>query len=288
MSRRLLWCAILAACLGSSAVPALGRTPRAFPNPSDTGVPASWRPAHTRHRDAVVNRAGAVIENTRFVDSDLIVNAPDVTVSRVDMQGGRIINSQGSRCANGLLVENSTFEPPPGKRYDFSSEGATGTGGYTARGVKIWRRQEGFRDGGKSDGCGPVRIQDSFIKLAIPPGCPGDPHSDGVQGYDGPPLTIQNTTIDFREAECGTAPFFDPAEQGNTTANVDNLLVMGGGLPFRDGVPGTVKGLSILNHSWYYAPVDVDCSLLHGWDARRVTINANYQITGMLGSVPCR
>jgi len=108
-----------------------------------------------------------------------------------------------------------------------------------------------------------------------------------LQGYDGPPLTVSNVTIDFREADCGTAPFFDPAQQGNTTANVDNLLVMGGGLSFRDGVPGTVRGLKIVNRSWYYGPVDVQCSLLQAWDAKRVTINAAYQITRTLGSLRC-
>ena len=203
------------------------------------------------------------------------------------MQGGRIENWVGPTCHNGLLVEDSTFEPAPGQSFTTDSEGATGTGGYTARRVKIWRREEGFRDGGKSGGCGPVHIEDSFAKISIPPGCPGDPHSDGLQGFDGPPLTVQNVTIDFREADCGTAPFFVPADQGNTTADVNGLLVMGGGATFRDGVPGSVRGLKILNHSWYYFAVDVKCSLLSVWDAQLVTINASYQITGSEGREAC-
>ena len=129
-----------------------------------------------------------------------------------------------------------------------------GVGGYTARRVKIWRRGEGFRVGGRSAGCGPVRIEDSFAKISIPPGCPGDPHSDGIQGVDGPPLTVVNVTIDFREAACGTAPFFVPDQQGNTTATVDGLLVMGGGSTFRLGVPGSVRGLSIVDGSWGCLP----------------------------------
>jgi hypothetical protein len=258
-----------------------------FPTPADTGVPAHWRPAHTRSRDLVVTRPGAVIQDILFLRSDLIISAPNVTVRRIEMQGGRIINWQGPRCQNGLLVEDSTFAPPPGRRFSVDSEGAAGVGGYTALRVKIWRREEGFRDGGKSGGCGPVRIEDSFVKISIPPGCPGNPHSDGLQGFDGPPLAVDNVTIDFNEASCGTAPFFVPANQGNTTANVDRLLVMGGGATFRDGVPGSVRGLKIVNRSWFYFPVDVECPLLSAWDAKIVTINSNYQITRTVRSLRC-
>jgi len=152
--------AVLALTAGAHAA-----TQVRFPTPSTTGVPAHWRFAHTRSGDLVVNRPGAVVQSTLFENGDLIVNAPNVTVNHVDMQGGRIVNDSGPRCANDLLVENSTFEPPPGRRFSQDSEGATGEGGYTARRVKIWRREEGFRDGGKSGGCGPVRIEDSFAKI---------------------------------------------------------------------------------------------------------------------------
>jgi hypothetical protein len=160
-------------------------------------------------------------------------------------------------------------------------------GGYTARRVKIWRREEGFRAGGRSSGCGPVRIEDSFVKISVPPGCPGDPHSDGIQGFDGPPLTVRNTTIDFTEAACGTAPFFVPESQGNTSVDVDRLLVMGGGATFRDGVPGRVRGLRIVDESWSYRPVDVECQLLRSWDAKLVTISRSYTVTSTRRRQPC-
>jgi hypothetical protein len=259
-----------------------------FPTPSDTGVPAHWRPAQVRNRDMVVTRPGALVHDILFRNSDLVIKAPHVTVKRIEMQGGLINNSEGARCQNGLVVEDSTFAPPPGRQFWNNSQGVTGVGGFTARRVKVWRLEEGFRDGGKSGGCGPTRVEDSFAKLSIPPGCPGDPHSDGIQGYDGAPLTVDNVTIDFTEASCGTAPFFDPDQQGNTTANVNRLLVMGGGIDFRDGVPGSVRSLKIVNHSWYYAPIDVRCGLLSHWDAQIVTINANYQITRTVRSQPCK
>jgi hypothetical protein len=260
----------------------------AFPTRSTVGVPTGWKPAQTRSTDLVVTRKGAVVKDILFTGGDLIVNAPNVTVKRIRMQGGRIINWAGPECQNGLLVEDSAFEPPPGQRFSHDSEGATGVGGYTARRVKIWRREEGFRVGGRSGGCGPVRIEDSFAKISIPAGCPGDPHSDGIQGVDGPPLTVVNVTIDFREAACGTAPFFVPDEQGNTTVAVDRLLVMGGGATFRLGVPGSVRGLRIVDRTWGYYPVDVRCELLSAWDARLVEITHGYRVVRSRYSQRCR
>jgi hypothetical protein len=185
-----------------------------------------------------------------------------------------------------MVVEDSTIEPAPGSNDSLDSEAVIGYGGYTARRVKIWRRAEGFRLGGRSAGCGPIRIESSFAKIVIPDGhC--ESHADGIQGYDGPALTVVNTTIDFNEAACGTAPFFVPDGQGNTSAAVSNLLLMGGGIPFRLGVQGTVAGLSIVDRSWAYAPVDVNCSLVDGWDARIVTITPDYQIAGTVRNQRC-
>jgi hypothetical protein len=280
-----------AGCGGDEPSPraaARSARPSGFPTASSVGVPSGWKPAETRTGDLVVAKEGAIVQDILFAGGNLIVDAPNVTVRRVRMQGGRIINWPGSTCHNGLVVEDSTFEPPPGQRFSPDSEGATGVGGYTARRVKIWRRQEGFRDGGRSAGCGPVRIEDSFVKIAIPPGCPGDPHSDGIQGVDGPPLTVDNVTIDFSEAACGTAPFFVPEEQGNTTVKVDRLLVMGGGATFRLGVPGSVRRLSIVDRSWSYYPVDVKCELLTAWDARLVRITRSYRVSRSLRRQRCR
>jgi hypothetical protein len=278
-----------AAACGTSATQAPPPAPpmRSFPTASTVGVPADWRPAQTRTTNLVVHRAGSVIEDLLLIDADLIVDAPNVTIRRVKLQGGAIQNQPGSACRNGMVVEDSTIEPRPGERYARDTEGVVSYGGYTARRVKIWRREEGFRDGGRSSGCGPVRIEDSFVKIAIPPGCPGDPHADGIQGYDGPPLTVRNTTIDFTEAACGTAPFFVPAAQGNTSADVDRLLVMGGGATFRDGVPGRVHGLRIVDKSWSYRPVDVECGLLRGWDAKLVTVSRGYRVTSTRRAQPC-
>lgn len=265
--------------------PAPTPTPGGFPNPSTTGVPAGWVPAQTRSSNLVVSQAGAVVQDVLLQNADLIVNAPNVTIRRVKLQGGMINNYQGSTCSNGLTIEDTTIEPAPGQNSSTETEGVVSYGGYTARRVQIWRRAEGFRVGGKP-ACGPVRIENSFAKIVIPDGrC--DLHSDGIQGYGGDAVTVVNTTVDFVDASCGTAPFFVPKNQGNTSATIQGLLVLGGGYPFRMGVPGTVSGLKIVNKSWGYGPIDVDCSAVSSWDASIVTITPDYQVASTVKAQPC-
>lgn len=264
-----------------------GSGPGRFPNPASTGVPAGWTPSQTRTSDLVVTQAGAVVADVLLRDADLIVSAPNVTIRRVKLEGGVIDNwPGGGSCSRGTVIEDSTIDPPPGASESDEDDPAIGVGGYTARRVKIWRRTEGFRVGGVASGCGPVRIEDSFAKIVIPNGrC--ELHSDGIQGYDGPWTTVVNSTIDFREADCGTAPFFFPKNQGNDGATVNRLLVLGGGYPFRMGVRGTVSGLKIVKGSWEYGPINVACSLVSAWDASIVTMTANYQVARTVRSQPC-
>ncbi len=257
-----------------------------FPNPSNTGVPRDWKPTSTRTTDLRVTKPGAVVQNVLLKNADLLVDAPNVTIRNVELLGGSINNAPSDRCRNGTVIESTTIAPAPGTSSSVDTEGVVSYGGYTARRVKIWRRSEGFRDGGLSEGCGPVRIVNSFAKIVIPKGrC--DLHADGIQGYDGPPLSVSNTTVDFYEASCGTAPFFVPSGQGNTRAKVDRLLVMGGGYPFRLGVKGDVSGLKIVQGSWDYGPVDVNCSALSGWNASIVRLARGYQIARTVRSQRC-
>lgn len=256
-----------------------------FPTPSTTGVPAGWAPKQTRTSELRITQPGAVVEDVLLQNANIVVQAPNVTIRRVRMQGGWINNHVGRTCGNGLTIEDTTIEPPPGAANTAESEGVISYGGYTARRVKIVNRSEGFRVSGKPD-CGEVRIENSFAKIVIPDGrC--DLHADGVQGYYGSHVTVVNTTIDFREAGCGTAAFFVPGSQGNTSATVDRLLVMGGGYPFRLGVPGSVSGLRIVDGSWRYGPIQVGCSRLSGWEASIVRMTADYQVAGTVRAQPC-
>jgi len=261
--------------------------PRRFPTPETTGVPAHWKPQRTLTTDLHVTRPGAIVHDVLLKNADLIVDAPDVTIRRVDLQGGRIANDIGPRCEGPMTIEDTTIEPPPGERYSVESEGTIASAAYTARRVKIWRRSEGFRVSGNGyPDCAPVRIVDSFAKIVIPPGrC--DLHSDGIQGYGAPHTSISNMTIDFREANCGTAPFFFPSAQDNTSVSIRRLLVMGGGYAFRLGVPGTVADLKIVDHSWVFDPIDVACSRVTAWDAQIVTITADYQVKRIVRTQRC-
>ena len=105
-----------------------------------------------------------------------------------------------------------------------------------------------------------------------PVGC-GDWHGDGVQGYDGPHVNMLNVTIDMDATSCGgTAPFFYPSGQGNTSATIDRLLIAGPNrnYSFRLGMPGTVRHLRIEDRSWSFGPIDVKCSAITAWDAKIV------------------
>ena len=62
---------------------------------------------------------------------------------------------------------------------------------------------------------------------------------------------------------------------------------MGGGFPFRLGVPGSVSGLKIVDDSWGYGPIDVNCSALTRWDAAIVTITPDFQIARTIRRQPC-
>jgi hypothetical protein len=264
-----------------------------FPNPASTGVPAGWMPKQTRSSDLTVNRAGAVIQDVLLTNgADLLVNAPNVTIRRVKLQGGVINNWPSSTCkGHGLLVEDTTLEPAPGQPYVGNDTPALMFGGYTARRVEINRYGEGFR---VAD-CGRVTLEDSFVYiLGDEPDCGRDLHSDGAQAFYGQGLTANNNTIIFGN-HCGTSPYFmgyggkDPSRPTiNTgTYNINGLLVAGGGYVFRQQVPGSVTGLRIVHKSWLYGPIDNRCSVLSPWDAKIVTIDENYQVTRVVRNQPC-
>ena len=56
-----------------------------------------------------------MVEDIRLVNADLIVDAPNVTVRRVEIQGGLIDNAPGSTCRNGLVLEDVSLIRSPGQ-----------------------------------------------------------------------------------------------------------------------------------------------------------------------------
>jgi hypothetical protein len=253
-----------------------------------TGVPPGWKPLATYTKALHVTKRGAIVEDVRLVDADLVIEAEDVTVRRVEIQSGRIYNEGSFPCRNGLLLEDVTVTRAPGRSTSPDDQPAIGVGGYTARRVKIDDLAEGFRIGGRSNGCGAVTIEDSFARITPPDPC-GDWHGDGIQGYDGAELHVRNVTLDLAETRgCpGNSSFFYPHSQGNQSVDIDGLLVKSGGFPFRLGMPGSVRGLRIVAGSWGYRPIDVKCSVIDAWDAKIVKIDQDYKFTGILRAQPC-
>lgn len=265
---------------------AADETPAPFPTAATTGVPEGWRPRVTETSDVRVTKPGAIVEDVRLVGASLLVDAENVTVRRVEIAGGSIVTDSDGACRNGLLIEDVSIVAAAGQATTDETPPAIAPGGYTARRVKIDGLPEGFRVGGRSLGCGPVVIEDSFARI-VPPTVCRDWHGDALQGYDGPALTIRNVSLQLIERpDCaGTAPFFYPGGQANSEVDIDRLLVRGGGFPFRLGMPGRVRGLRIVAGSWGYAPADVDCSLVTEWEAGIVP--AGSEGKGEAHQLPC-
>jgi hypothetical protein len=252
----------------TSAEPPAG--PGAFPTRSSVGLPAGWQPAREIRGEFWIDEEGAVIEDVRFVDAEIHVDAPNVTLRRIQAVATHIVNDDFDVCKNGLLIEDSEFIGNDRQTTDHDLW-AIGTGGYTMRNVAVDDVPEGLRVGAKGYGCGPVVVENSYIRV-VPPDVCDDWHGDGIQGYDGDHLTVRNATVILVETNgCfGTAAFFYPENQDNTSIDIDGLLVEGGGYVFRNQMPGSVRNLAIVDGSWGYGPLDVRCELLTSWDAQIV------------------
>ena len=244
-----------------------------WPGPGNTGVPAFWQPATTRNTTLTVTTPGAVVQDILFTNgAGINVRANNVTIRRVLFQGGKV--DGGSGCP-AFHLDQVTFTRPGSANGDFPT---VQHGNYTADRVKMDGVTEGFRVGGAGAfGCGQVTLSNSWVRVQSPDQCQ-DWHGDGVQGYDGPKLIVRNVALWLDERSCGgTAPFFYPRDQGNTSVDIDRLLVRGGGYSFRLGMPGTVRNLKLVEGSWFYGPINVRCSVLSVWDAQVATIDSNWQ-----------
>jgi hypothetical protein len=250
-----------------------------FPTADTTGLPAGWTPK-TTVPSLTVTTAGATITDTR-VTGQVLIEAPDVTLDRVEILDGSLTNYYESTCQGGLTIRNSyihnTSVPATGPA---ESDPTVQVGSYTADNVKMENITEGFRVGGDGDGCGSVSIANSWVHVSVPTGCANSTwHGDGLQGYDGSEVIVRNDFLwlDQSSACGGTAAFFYPKNQGNTSVDIDGLIVKGGGYSFRDGMPGPVKNLYAVDQSWVYGPVDVDCTQPTVWDAHVATLADNGQ-----------
>jgi hypothetical protein len=267
----------------TTAVPApQGAT--GFPTPASTGVPAGWEPAAVHEGDLTVDEPGTVLEDL-LVTGDVQVRAVDVTIRRTRIHG--IVWNQYSDTEQfpGLLLEDVELGPDTGVLTDWG-HGAVGTAGYTARRVEIHNVTDGFRVSGDD-----VVIEDSFVSLTAVAGeCN---HLDAVQGYGGGQrVVIRHNTLDAR-GECGNAAVF--MADSSPHAVVEGNLLLGGAYSLRLNqaeVPATfvARGNRFADGSWDFGPMDVvdSGSLdLTCADNRIVTVDADFQVTGDVGEVPC-
>lgn len=270
----------------STAPPTTTPPGLAWPTPANTGVPPFWQPTTTRSTDLRVTATGSIVQDVLLTNgADILVDAPNVTIRRVMLQGGRIDLSPGTAC-NQTRIEQTTIRRPTGTVTDADQEGRITPGGWTVDRVHLDGVPEGLRAGGKAT-CGPNSISNSFVRIQAPDVC-ADWHGDGIQGYDGGAVTVRNVVIDFQErGSCGgTAPFFYPRNQGNTSVDVDRLIVRGGGFSFRNGMPGRVVNLHVVDGSWGFGPVDVRCSVLTAWQASISRVDASWTPT-VVRAQPC-
>jgi hypothetical protein len=259
-----------------------------FPTRTSAGLPSGWKPTKQVSGDYYVRTAGAVVEDLRITNGTIVIEAANVTVRRVQFVGSSLVNGAGPRCFSNVLIEDSEFTANGTTRDNDSP--VIQFGGYTARNIVIDGVPEGLRVGGTDIGCGPVTVADSFIRVKSPDVCTEGWHGDGIQGYGGDKLTVRNTTLIMQVVnDCyGTAPFFYPKNQGNTAVDIDGLLVGGSsGYPFRSGMPGPVKNLNVIEGSWVYGPVDVNCSVVSAFQAQVVKLNSAGQPVSTGKNISC-
>ena len=212
----------------------------AWPNRANTGTPAGWTPTTTRSTTLTVTQPGTVVEDIRFTNGASIdVNAANVTIRRVELQGGSI----DTACNGNTVIEDTSILPRAGQDYGNDVEGVVGYGGYTARRVEIYHRSEGFR----ASGCGPVRVEDTWAQITPPQPC-GDWHGDGLQGYFGGPITIRNVYLELDITGCGgTAPFFVPSPARATPRSTSTgCWSRAAAIPSATAFAGTVSKLKVV------------------------------------------
>jgi hypothetical protein len=277
--------------IASAPAPSPAPAPAAgFPNASNTGVPAGWRPSHTTNGDLTIRTPGTVLDG-ELVTGSLHVNARDVTIRNSWVYGS--INNQSSQGFDygGMLIQDSDVGPPSGQGGETFP--AILVAGYTMERVHVHNFSEGPRVAAFNNPSVPassqtIVIRDSLIQI-VRGTCS---HNDGIQGFGEPPRAIvSHNTIDARAAgpDCTTGALFIGNDNPDFLTVTDNLLA-GGGFTMRidgpgsDGPGGTydhVTGNKIVDDSWGFGPVHVDdCRTVADWSNNSVvTIDSNYNVT---------
>ena len=254
--------------LSPSASPSTSTPPPTtadYPTESNTGVPAGTQ-LTVHSGNLIVTAANTVVENRR-VTGNIDVRAAGVVIKNSQIDG--IVVNDNVAAHPAFTIQDSTVGTTTCSRH---TAGAIGTKNYTAKRVKLQNFPDGFRIAGSN-----VLIQDSYVKL-----CSADPadHSDGIQAYGAGAATnvvIDHNVIDQTPVagDRQTAPIFVPndnAGQGNQgiSVTVTNNVLAGGSYSLRvfGDLPWNspaITGNKIVNNTWGYGPVDVNCSRISKW-----------------------
>lgn len=275
---------------GGASTPPNASTPNGTPNgrcsgpsaPSCTGVPAGLKLKEMAPTSSdggyVLKKAGAVYDGVHF-RGDVLIAAENITIknSLVDLA---VRNELAGHYYSFVLLDSTVG--PAG-----SCQGNDGIGRarYYAQGVLLRGHTSGFMDSGDD-----ITIRDSYVK-----NCSYDPsnHVGGIQAFEpGQNLVVDHTTFDQYKVDGDTAPIFLYDSAGGTIKNVSvtNTLFLGGTYSFqlkRAAGRLVVKGNSVVNGTWDYAPVEAQCADIDWSGNKVVTIDSNYRITSVVRSLPC-
>ncbi len=266
------------------AARAHGYRPGAYPNPATTGVPDGWQPASTHDGDLTVTTPGTVIENM-LITGDLQVRANNVTVRRTRVMG--IIWDQ--------YDDNGAVQRPPDRGHrGRARHRRAGLGQRGRRHRRLHRPAR--RDPQRHRRLPRVRRQHRHRGLVreaqrqIPGECN---HLDAVQGYGGGTnVVVTHNTFDARGSCGNSAVFF---ADSSPHADVEDNILLGGAYSLRlqqAEVPSTFIAIDnrIVQGSYDDGPLyifDSGALNLTCSGNQVVTIDDNYQISGVVGDAPC-
>ncbi|GIH76209.1 hypothetical protein Plo01_26380 [Planobispora longispora] len=248
------------------------------PTPACTGVPPGTELRRLKPNYAGgtyrVTKDGTVLDGVH-VSGDLLITAHDVVIKNSRIDGG--VQDWYENKGYSFTITDSTVGPEKGC---LTAPGIQ-TADFTAKRVHIRGHGDGFSVSGDN-----VRIEDSYVILCSNPG----DHGDGIQTIGaGKGLVVHHTTFDQRYAKDVTSPIFlvDP---GTVDVEVTSNLVMGGTYSMRllhARGKQVMKDNSVVDKSWEYGPLVVDCAKVDFSGNKLVTIDDDYRITSVVSPLKC-
>ncbi|GII02352.1 hypothetical protein [Planobispora takensis] len=267
-----------------SAPPSPARTaatgPEGCPNhptPACTGVPPGTELRRLKpnfHSAYRVTKDGRVLDGVH-IPGDLLITADDVVIRNSRIDGG--VQDWYDGQGYSFTITDSVVGPEKGC---LTAPGIQTTN-FTAERVHVRGHGDGFSVSGDD-----VRIEDSYVLLCSNPG----DHGDGVQTIGaGKGLVVHHNTFDQRQAENVTSPIF-LVDTGTVDVEVTENLVMGGTYSMRllhARGKKVMRDNSVVDESWEYGPLVVDCAGVDFSGNKLVTIDEDYRITSTVAPLPC-